>query len=217
MSWSKVKKINGDMKKSLDTLIKEQFSDNFGSSGDINYIKSTQLGTNLNNLLSGSSSQTIDFNNKPLVDKINYLLLNTNTIKYVSSDSSILSSYLSEKRTSGGIGNHERYTNILSYTFLNSGVVKISVDIKKDWARDDSAEDDCGGISISKNSESEKNFIIKLTGSSETLTYLNKTAILNVTRGETLNFYLQSNTVGGYYCKNFKILGELQFINPYKK
>ena len=27
MSWSEVKKINGDMKKSLDTLIKEQFSD----------------------------------------------------------------------------------------------------------------------------------------------------------------------------------------------
>ena len=218
MSWGEIlKALNKDPNKSLDTLIKEQFNNNFGASGDVYYIKNTQLGTNLNNLLQGSSSSTIDFNNKPLVDKINYLLLNTGTVEYVSSNSSILTSYLSEKRTSGGIGNHQRYTDILSYTFLNNGVVKISVDIKKDWdSNDDSVAYDHGGISISKNSEVEKNFIIKISGHGSS-TYTNKTALLNVRKGDNIKFYLQSNTFGGYYCKNFKVLGELQFLNPNKK
>ena len=83
MSWSEVKKINSDMKKSLDTLIKEQFNTNNSNvstvkndlttvKSDLTYIKNTQLGTNLNNLVQGSTK--INFENKPLVDKVNYIL-----------------------------------------------------------------------------------------------------------------------------------------------
>ena len=57
MSWGEIlKALNKDPIKSLDTLIKEQFNNNFGTSGDVYYIKNTQLGTNLNNLLQGSNS-----------------------------------------------------------------------------------------------------------------------------------------------------------------
>ena len=101
MSWSEAKKINGDMKKSLDTLIKEQFNTNNSNvltvkndlttvKSDLTYIKNTQLGTNLNNLLNGSSMQTIDFNNKPLVDKVNYLLVDTGNLSFTSTGNNIL-------------------------------------------------------------------------------------------------------------------------------
>ena len=215
MSWGEIKKaLNKDPNKSLDTLVKEQFEKNFGSSGNVSYIKNTQLGTNLNNLLNGSSSDNIDFNNKPLVDKINYLLLNTDSIRYDTSNSAIIKSYLAEKRTRGGLGTGEENIEIVSYTFFHSGNIKISVDIKKDNYYADG--DSYGGISISKNSESTKSSIIKISGQKH-MDYTTKTVILNVNKGDNITFYLQGSSTGAFYCKNFKILGEIVFKNPYKK
>lgn len=217
MSWSEVKKINGDMKKSLDTLIKEQFSSNNSNvsnvKNDVTYIKNTQLGTNLNNLLNGSSIQTIDFNNKPLVDKVNYLLLNTDTVEYSNSSSTMITSYVTETRTRGGIGSGIEYIKLIEHTFLQNGSVKISVDIKKDYYRSD--DNSSGGISISKNSSSEKLPLIEIIGQSQ-MSYTTKMAILNVNKGDTITFYLKGASVGAFYCKNFKVFGQLLFINPYK-
>lgn len=211
MSWAEtLKAINKDPNKSLDTLIKEQFENNFGGSGDVSYIKNTQLGTNLNNLLSGISSSTVDFNNKPLVDKVNYLLLCSGNLKYDSSGSTIIKSYSSELRTSSGS------REILRHTFNNSGTIKVNLDIKRD-SYQGSLNSSERGIVISKNLGSTKEFILKITKDNQNdyTNYTNKNILVNVNKGETIIFYLEGGSQLGIYCKNFKLLGDLKFFNPY--
>ena len=91
MSWEEVLKINSDTSKTLDVLIKEQFNNNNSNvnniKNDINYIKNTQLGTNLNNLL---NSTTANLENIPLVDKINFLLSATVQKVYVDSPRNLI-------------------------------------------------------------------------------------------------------------------------------
>ncbi len=125
MSFVELKKINSDNKKSLDVLIKEQFENNFGSSGDVSYIKNTQLGTNLNNLLNGSNSN-IDFNNKPLVDKINYILMKNSDFSYIPNGSNtqkLISSGSISSSTVQKIADVNRL--IGEFIPLNDGIIKV--------------------------------------------------------------------------------------------
>ena len=211
MSWGEIlKALNKDPNKSLDTLIKEQFNNNFGTSGDVHYIKNTQLGTNLNNLLQGSNSSTINFNNKPLVDKVNYLLLCSGNLKYDSSGNLVIKSYISELNTRSG------HKEILRHTFSNSGAIKLTLDIKRD-SYHGSLNSSERGIVISRDYGSTKDFVFKITKENQNdySNYVNKNFIINVNKGETIIFYLEGGSQLGIYCRNFKLLGDLKFFNPY--
>lgn len=129
MSWSEVKKINSDMKKSLDTLIKEQFNTNNSNvstvkndlttvKSDLTYIKNTQLGTNLNNLVQGSTK--INFENKPLVDKVNYILRKIGDKKLVANEVNVLDSIYNIPVTS-----YSTWTDVFTYIPEASGNVKL--------------------------------------------------------------------------------------------
>ena len=89
MSWVEVKKINSNFKKSLDVLLKEQFSSNNSNvnniKNDINYIKNNQIGTDINAFLNNLSVSS-SLKNTPLVNKINALLIMSDKIKYISGE-----------------------------------------------------------------------------------------------------------------------------------
>lgn len=208
MSWSEVKKINGDMKKSLDTLIKEQFSSNNSNvstvksdlttvKSDLSYIKNTQLGTNLNNLLQGSTGSTVSFTNKPLVDKINYLLLSNGQITLVSTPTYILASMTTPVSTTG----YANEKTIFTYDVLLDGQLTITSSLKSSYTNN-----------------SLYVFIEDTRYSSMTVN--SNKVILNVKKGDTITFKLKQNanaTDGTITCNNIKISGDIVFKNIFPK
>lgn len=189
MSWSEVKKINSDNEKSLDVLIKEQFNNNFGSSGDVSYIKNTQLGTNLNNLLNGSNSN-IDFNNKPLVDKINYILMKNSDFSYIPNGSNtqklISSGYISSN-TVGKITEVNR--TIGNFTPSNNGIIKVEASTYFEYNTNASSlsSNDKLGIFVRKNGTITQ---LIFSSWSDYNRYIPKSANLSVKKGETIEFLL---------------------------
>ena len=201
MSWVEVKKINSNFKKSLDVLIKEQFNGNNSNvnniKNDINYIKSTQLGTNINNLLNIPSTSIIDLNNKTLVDKINYLLLCSGGVRLNASTTNILVDV-----SNSIIAQANSKRNVYTFTALTDGQIKIEVSLVCPSYRNSFF------IKSSKNSNSfiwSKND----TGTGNT--------ILNITKGEVLTF--EVDATGSSYpttCSRFRIFGTAVFNNPLK-
>ena len=207
MSWSEVKKINGDMKKSLDTLIKEQFNTNNSNvstvkndlttvKSDLNYIKNTQLGTNLNNLLTGSTGSTVSFTDKPLVDKINYLLLSSGEISLVSTSTYTLASMTTPVTTTRA-GDEK---TIFTYDVLLDGQLTITSSL------------------TSMNTFNDLKVFIGNT-SKGYMTPSSSKMILNVKRGDTLTFKLNqaSGVTSTITCNNIKILGDIAFKNIFQK
>ena len=216
MSWSKVKKINGDMKKSLDTLIKEQFNTNNSNvstvkndlttvKSDLAYIKNTQLGTNLNNLLQGSTGSTVSFINKPLVDKINYLLLSSENLILTTSSSNVLASNNTEISVlQESIGAKQ----IIVYTPKTNGQVSVEVEMKYS-----SNIGLTSGLFVSTSTLVSE---AKQLATANSTTYTKKNITLSVNKGENLYFYLISKErQRRVYCRNFKILGDVAFKNLY--
>ena len=201
MSWSEVKKINSDMKKSLDTLIKEQFNTNNSNvstvkndlttvKSDLAYIKNTQLGTNLNNLLGGSSTSTIDFNNKPLVDKINYILMKNSDFSYTSDGSNItkiLSSGYISSSTVGKITEVNR--TIGNFTPSNNGIIKVEASTYFEYNTNASSlsNKDKLGIFVRKNGTITQLIFFFFSDYNR---YIPKSANLSVKKGETIEFLL---------------------------
>ena len=226
MSWSKVKKINGDMKKSLDTLIKEQFNTNNSNvstvkndlttvKSDLTYIKNTQLGTNLNNLLNGSSMQTIDFNNKPLVDKVNYLLVDTGNLSFTSTGNNILGEKSSQTTNATLMSNYSGKVIIMEYTPKYDGQVKIEIELK--YYSNGGTYSSNMGLAVSSDKSTSAGNLSILIATPNSTTFVKKSAILNVIAGQTLQFSLILKSVNkvGTACQNFKILGDIVFKNPY--
>ncbi len=147
MSWAEIKKaINSDTSKSLDVLIKEQFNNNNSNvnniKNDINYIKNTQLGTNLNNLL---NSNTANLENIPLVDKINFLLSATVQKVYVDSPRNLIT------RGTAGIYSSSAFR----FTPLYDGVIYVTASYRVNVYNGDSSITgfDSGNIYIKKSKE----------------------------------------------------------------
>lgn len=211
MSWGEIKKaLNKDPEKSLDVLIKEQFNSNNSNVSNINsnlsttkndvtYIKNTQLGTNLNNLLQGTTGSTVSFTNKPLVDKINYLLLANGDIVFSSTPNIELLN-----KSGSFTASNTYYTNIGNYTPKLNGQLTISVTLENVNSRTDAGL--C--YSLSKTNSPFELLIPVNT----TTTPVTKKAILNVSKGQTIYFFLKSSGSGASCkCKDFKILGDIEF------
>ena len=220
MSWGEtLKALNKDPNKSLDTLIKEQFSSNNSNvstvksdlttvKSDLAYIKNTQLGTNLNNLLQGSTGSTVSFINKPLVDKINYLLLSSENLILTTSSSNVLAKYDGILSTPSGM---EGTKTILTFTPKYDGQVTIEIEL-----RIYSTYGSKNGLFITTNSSINVHNDTRLIAVPNSTNYTKKTAVLSVKKGQNIIFYIGhigSQTDIG--CRNFKILGDVAFKNLY--
>ena len=209
MSWGEtLKALNKDPNKSLDTLIKEQFNTNNSNvstvkndlttvKSDLTYIKNTQLGTNLNNLLTGSTGSTVSFNNKPLVDKINYLLLSSGEISLVSTPTYTLASMTIPVSTTG----YANEKTIFTYNVLLDGQLTITSSLTSRYTN---------------------NSLYIWIGDSRygSMTVNNSKMVLNVKKGDTLTFKLKQNanaSDGTITCNNIKISGDIVFKNIFQK
>lgn len=214
MSWGEtLKALNKDPNKSLDVLIKEQFENNFGSSGDVSYIKNTQLGTNLNNLLNGSSSSSIDFNNKPLVDKVNYLLLCSNAIEYTPTLQTKQTLLNYEKKSKSG-----NKINIGYFRPKKDGSISLEGNLKiynRSTTSNSGLQLATAGIFIRKNQIETK--VLSISNTECDNKYYTKVANISVKKGDEIEFILSwdENYWETYiYCNKFSIGYSFSFMSP---